>query len=100
MIENQLSHIAYFFLIDNKCFLIVYRSASKIAKTLEKVRRIALKWRINNAVIYNKNKTKAVLFFKAYWQKLVKLLETRVRIDRKIVCFKKKRYLMFGNMAR
>lgn len=45
---------------------------------------------MNNAVIYYINITEAVLFLKACWQKLVKLLETRLRIGGEIVFFKKR----------
>ena len=87
IIEKQLPHVICMSFIDDLGFLIADRSINKIAKTLEKVRRIALKWGANNAVIYNTSKTKAVLFSKTYWQKLAKLLETRLRIGKEIVFF-------------
>ena len=75
--------------IDDLGFSIADQSISKIAKTLEKVRQIAIEWGANNAVTYNISKTKAVLFSKACWQKFIKLLETKVRIARKTIYFKK-----------
>lgn len=89
MIEGQLFYITCVFFVDDLGFLTADRSISKIVKTLEKGGKIALKWDTNNAVIYGTNKTKAFLFSKAHWQKLVKLLKIRMRIDRKIAYFKK-----------
>ncbi len=89
MIEDQLPHVTCFSFIDDLGFLTADRLVSKIAKTLEKVGRIALEWGANNAVTYDISKTEAVLFSKARRQKLTKLLETRVRIGEETVCFKK-----------
>lgn len=89
-------YITYLFFIDNLRFLTIDQIVSKIAITLEKVGQIALKWRVNNAVIYKINKTQAILFSKARQQKLTKLLETRVKINRKTVYFKKKATQLLG----
>lgn len=53
------------------------------------MRRIALKLREKNVVIYDIGKTKAVLFSRARRQELTKLLETKLRIDRETIYFKK-----------
>lgn len=54
------------------------------------MRQIALKYKANNTVIYNIDKTKAVLFSQAYWQKFAKLLKTILKINKKTIYFKKK----------
>lgn len=46
-------------------FIVVDKSAIKIKKILEKSGKIALDERIQNAIIYNINKTRNMLFFKA-----------------------------------
>lgn len=67
--------------IDNLGFLIANRSISKIAKTLEKIGQIVLEWGANNIVTYKISKTKVILFSRARWQKLTKLLEPRLSIN-------------------
>ena len=89
IIEEQLPHVTCVSFIDDLGFLTADRSISKIAKTLEKVGRIALEWGANNAVTYDTSKTEAVLFSKARRQKLAKLLKTRLRIGGETVLFKK-----------
>lgn len=49
-----------------------------------------LKEEINNAITYEINKIKVVLFFWARRQELAKLLKTKLRIGKKTVYFKKK----------
>lgn len=51
-------------------------------------------------VSYNTNKTKTVLFSWACQQIFTKLLETKVRVSREKVYFKKKSYLIVGYMAK
>lgn len=46
----------------------------KIKKILEKTGKVTLDWGIHNVVIYDINKTKAMLFFKARKKKLLKQL--------------------------
>ena len=75
--------------IDDLGFITADRSIGKIAKTLEKVGQIALEWGAKNAVTYDISKTESVLFSKARWRKLTKLLETRLEIGGETVHFKK-----------
>lgn len=75
-------------MINDLSFIIIGQSISKIAYTLEKAKRIVLKWDANNTITFNNNKTEAILFFKAYWQKFIKLLETEIRISGEKVLFK------------
>ena len=89
IIEEQLPHVTCVSFVDDLGFLTADRSISKIAKTLQKVGRIALEWGANNAVTYDTRKTEAVLFSRARRPKLAKLLETRLRIGGETVYFNK-----------
>lgn len=89
VIEKQLLNITCESFIDDLSFIIADRFISKIAKTLKKARHIVLKWGANNAVIYDISRTEAVIFSKARQQKLTKVLEIRIRVDKETVLFKK-----------
>lgn len=54
------------FFIDNISFKALSVFIKKIAKVLEKVNKIILQWGKKNAIIYNINKTKFVLFSKVH----------------------------------
>lgn len=63
MIADQLPHIICLFFMDDLGFLTTKQSISKIAKTVKKVRQIALEWGANNVVTYATSKTKAFFIF-------------------------------------
>ena len=70
-IESRLPQITYLSFTDDLGFLVAGNSAIKIQKLLEKARKFTLDKEIRNAVIYDINRTKTMLFFKAKKQKLL-----------------------------
>lgn len=65
-IEKLLLEVISLLFIDNLRFIISKKSVKKIAKSLEKITKIILKWREENAMTYNMAKTKLILFFYTY----------------------------------
>lgn len=71
-IETRLSQITCLLFIDDLSILTFSYSVREIKKALEEIESIALGWKTNNAVTYDINKTKAILFSKARNPKLIK----------------------------
>ena len=64
-IESHLPQIICLSFIDDLGFLTAGNSVMEIKKILEKAGKITINWETRNAVIYNINKTEAMLFSKA-----------------------------------
>lgn len=63
----------------------------KLRKTLKKARKINLNWEITNSVMYDINKTEAILFSKARYQKLNnQLIKIQLIFEKKTIYFNKK----------
>lgn len=63
----------------------------KLRKTLKKARKINLNWEITNSVMYDINKTEAILFSKARYQKLNNhLIKIQLIFEKKTIYFNKK----------
>ena len=89
-IEKKLPSITCILFIDNLGVLILDCSISIVKQLLGKAGKISLEWGGNNLVIYNMSKTKAILFFKTGYQKLIKqILDTQLNIGIKTVSFNK-----------
>ena len=77
--------------MDNLAYLTSDHSIKKMAILLKKSGKIALEWGINNSVIYDISKIKAILFFKVCYPKLARqIAEIRLKIGRKRIFFNKK----------
>lgn len=63
-IEEKLPKVIYMSFVDNLEFLIYDCSNSKVARLLKKTKKVSLKWRASNSVIYIMCKTKIILFLK------------------------------------
>ena len=89
-VEKKLPGIVSMSFIDDLGFIASEVSAKEIAKTLEKVRKIVLKWGEKNAMTYDTVKTELVLFSRACQQRLnQQFQETTVLIRREQIKFNK-----------
>lgn len=85
-IEKKVQDITYLTFLNNFGFFVVDKFMLKIEKLLEKIRKITFDWGIRNAIIYDISKIKAILFFKAWNQKLVKqLMDTQLKFKDQII---------------
>lgn len=73
-IETQLPQVTRLLFIDNLGFLVAGNSVIKIKKILDKVGKIIFNLGMYNAIIYNINNIKALLFFKSRKQKMLEQL--------------------------
>ena len=76
--------------VDDLGFIAASSSVEEVAKTLENVAQVVLKWGRLNAVTYDVSKTEAVLFSKSHRQRLNKQLrEAKVKVGDEKVSFNK-----------
>lgn len=63
---KKLFKIILLLLVYDLEFIVLEISVKEIAKILEKIRKIAFKWREKNLITYDKAKIELVLFFYIY----------------------------------